>query len=83
MLQTVLNAHNYFYSLSMRSKSPDDNSSLLSASAGSLDSAFNHSREEDELKAFAMDASMEDPLADEDMDHMLNTSKWVSSYQYS
>ncbi|CAD7091003.1 unnamed protein product [Hermetia illucens] len=64
--------------LSMRSKSPDDNSSLLSASAGSLDSAFNHSREEDELKALAMDASMEDPLADEDMDHMLNTKSAAS-----
>jgi Rap guanine nucleotide exchange factor 1 len=35
---------------SLRSRSPEDNSSLLSASAGSLDSALNHSREEDELK---------------------------------
>ncbi|XP_055371575.1 guanine nucleotide-releasing factor 2 isoform X3 [Condylostylus longicornis] len=46
--------------LSLRSKSPDDNSSLLSASAGSLDSALNHSREEDELKAIVMETSFED-----------------------
>lgn len=35
--------------MSMRSRSPDDNSSLLSAS--SLDSALNHSRDDDELRA--------------------------------
>lgn len=35
--------------MSIRSKSPDDNSSLLSTS--SLDSALNNSREEEELKA--------------------------------
>lgn len=34
--------------MSLRSKSPDDNSSLLSVS--SLDSALNHSREEEELR---------------------------------
>lgn len=34
----------------MRSKSPEDSISL-SASAGSLDSMLNHSREEDEIKA--------------------------------
>ncbi|XP_058127342.1 guanine nucleotide-releasing factor 2 [Anopheles coustani] len=43
--------------MSLRSRSPEDNSSLLSASAGSLDSALNHSREEDELRA-VNDASM-------------------------
>lgn len=32
--------------LSLRSKSPEDSSSLLSASAGSLDSVLNHSRQE-------------------------------------
>ncbi|XP_058064062.1 guanine nucleotide-releasing factor 2 isoform X2 [Anopheles bellator] len=36
--------------MSLRSRSPEDNSSLLSASAGSLDSALNHSRDEDELR---------------------------------
>ncbi|XP_059619002.1 guanine nucleotide-releasing factor 2 isoform X2 [Phlebotomus argentipes] len=35
---------------SWRSKSPEDNSSLLSASAGSLDSALNQSREDDILE---------------------------------
>lgn len=38
--------------MSLRSRSPDDNSSLLSAS--SLDSALNHSREEEELRAITM-----------------------------
>uniref|UniRef100_A0A182W8D2 CRK SH3-binding GNRP n=1 Tax=Anopheles minimus TaxID=112268 RepID=A0A182W8D2_9DIPT len=37
--------------MSLRSRSPEDNCSLLSASAGSLDSALNHSREEEELRA--------------------------------
>ncbi|CAG5095229.1 Similar to C3G: Guanine nucleotide-releasing factor 2 (Drosophila melanogaster), partial [Cotesia congregata] len=36
---------------SLRSRSPEDSSSLLSASAGSLDSALNHSRDEDEIRA--------------------------------
>ncbi|XP_023315128.1 guanine nucleotide-releasing factor 2 isoform X2 [Trichogramma pretiosum] len=36
---------------SLRSRSPEDTSSLLSASAGSLDSAFNQSRDEDEIRA--------------------------------
>jgi hypothetical protein len=36
--------------LSLRSKSPEDTSSLLSASAGSLDSVLNHSRDEEELR---------------------------------
>lgn len=37
--------------MSLRSRSPEDSSSLLSASAGSLDSILNHSREEEEIKA--------------------------------
>ncbi|KAJ8672769.1 hypothetical protein QAD02_004029, partial [Eretmocerus hayati] len=37
--------------MSLRSRSPEDSSSLLSASAGSLDSALNHSRDEDEIRA--------------------------------
>lgn len=45
---------------SLRSRSPEDNSSLLSASAGSLDSALNHSREEEELKHLTLDTSHDD-----------------------
>lgn len=37
--------------MSLRSRSPEDSSSLLSASAGSLDSILNQSREEEEIKA--------------------------------
>nr|XP_033323208.1 guanine nucleotide-releasing factor 2-like isoform X10 [Megalopta genalis] len=37
--------------VSLRSQSPVDSSSLLSASGGSLDSALNHSRDEDEIRA--------------------------------
>ncbi|KAK4883634.1 hypothetical protein RN001_006953 [Aquatica leii] len=37
--------------MSLRSRSPEDSSSLLSASAGSLDSMLNQSREEEEIKA--------------------------------
>lgn len=39
-----------FDCISLRSKSPEDTSSLLSASAGSLDSVLNHSREEEEIQ---------------------------------
>ncbi|PSN45161.1 hypothetical protein C0J52_03933 [Blattella germanica] len=39
-----------FDRISLRSKSPEDTSSLLSASAGSLDSVLNHSREEEEIQ---------------------------------
>ncbi|XP_068082777.1 guanine nucleotide-releasing factor 2 [Anabrus simplex] len=42
--------------ISLRSKSPEDTSSLLSASAGSLDSVLNHSREEEEIQVL-MDTS--------------------------
>lgn len=37
--------------VSLRSRSPEDSSSLLSASAGSLDSALNHSRDDDEIRS--------------------------------
>ncbi|XP_049821190.1 guanine nucleotide-releasing factor 2 isoform X3 [Aethina tumida] len=37
--------------MSLRSKSPESSNSLLSESAGSIESMFNHSREEDELMA--------------------------------
>lgn len=47
--------------MSLRSKSPDDNSSLLSTS--SLDSALNHSREEDELKALTCSDQQSDDQA--------------------
>lgn len=40
-----------FDHISLCSKSPEDSSSLLSASAGSLDSVLNHSREEEEIQA--------------------------------
>ncbi|XP_055301072.1 guanine nucleotide-releasing factor 2 isoform X21 [Sitodiplosis mosellana] len=46
--------------MSLRSKSPDDNSSLLSTS--SLDSALNHSREEDELKALTCNDHQNDEI---------------------
>ena len=45
-----------FDRISLRSKSPEDTSSLLSASAGSLDSVLNHSREEEEIQVL-MDQS--------------------------
>lgn len=53
--------------MSLRSKSPEDNSSQLSASAGSLDSALNISREEDEeLRCLGLDNesidTMQNPL---------------------
>lgn len=44
--------------LSMRSRSPDDNSSLISVS--SVDSALNHSREEDEIRALTMEPYLVD-----------------------
>lgn len=49
-----------FDRISLRSKSPEDTSSCLSASAGSLDSVLNHSREEEEIQVL-MDSS-EDPV---------------------
>lgn len=59
--------------MSLRSKSPDDNSSLLSAS--SLDSALNHSREEEELRALTIDQYFDDQHAKEDIDQFFSHSK--------
>lgn len=60
--------------MSLRSKSPDDNSSLLSTS--SLDSALNHSREEDELKALtSSDQHSDDQALREDIDKIFAHSK--------
>lgn len=58
--------------MSLRSRSPEDNSSLLSASAGSLDSALNHSREEDELRALTMDNSIEEQTFNCDLERIKN-----------
>lgn len=58
--------------MSLRSKSPDDNSSLLSAS--SLDSALNHSREEEELRGLTMDQSYDDP--NDEIEKVFSHSKW-------
>lgn len=60
--------------MSLRSKSPDDNSSLLSTS--SLDSALNHSREEDELKALTTDSyNCDEHTLKEDIDKFFAHSK--------
>lgn len=51
--------------VSLRSRSPEDSSSLLSASAGSLDSALNHSRDdEDEIRVIMgpADESLNDSM---------------------
>ncbi|XP_055301073.1 guanine nucleotide-releasing factor 2 isoform X22 [Sitodiplosis mosellana] len=59
--------------MSLRSKSPDDNSSLLSTS--SLDSALNHSREEDELKALTCNDHQNDEITlREDIDKFFEQS---------
>lgn len=59
--------------MSLRSKSPDDNSSLFSVS--SLDSALNHSREEDELKALTADTSFNEQHNAEGIDNLIGQSK--------
>lgn len=56
--QTICDDSDYLIAVgldgvSLQSRSPEDSSSLLSASAGSLDSALNHSRDEDEMRGFA------------------------------
>ncbi|CAH0553656.1 unnamed protein product [Brassicogethes aeneus] len=45
--------------VSMRSKSPESSMSLLSESAGSIESMLNHSRDEDELKAIMTDGDLD------------------------
>lgn len=59
--------------MSLRSKSPDDNSSLFSVS--SLDSALNHSREEDELKALTADTSYNEQHIEEGIENLIVQSK--------
>lgn len=71
--------------ISFRSRSPDDNSSLHSASAGSLDSALNHSREEEELKALSNDhhsSCLDDSHQTfrEDIDRIFAQSKRLASF---
>jgi Rap guanine nucleotide exchange factor 1 len=52
--------------VSVRSKSPEDSISLLSASAGSLDSMLNHSRgEEDEEIKVIMDTTYDGDISGE------------------
>lgn len=60
--------------MSLRSRSPEDSSSLLSASAGSLDSVLNHSREEEEIRALMMDQqNIEDGIRENDIsEHILH-----------
>lgn len=61
--------------MSLRSKSPDDNSSLISTS--SLDSALNHSREEDELKALTCHDNQSDEITlREDIDKFFEQSEY-------
>lgn len=61
--------------MSLRSKSPDDNSSLLSTS--SLDSALNHSREEDELKALTCgDQQSDDQALRDDIEKIFAHSEY-------
>lgn len=59
--------------MSLRSKSPDDNSSLLSAS--SLDSALNHSREEEELRGLTMDQCFDDQCSNDEIEKVFSHSK--------
>lgn len=61
--------------MSLRSKSPDDNSSLLSAS--SLDSALNHSREEEELRGLTMDQCYDDQCSNDEIEKVLSHSKFI------
>ncbi|XP_017776217.1 PREDICTED: guanine nucleotide-releasing factor 2 isoform X2 [Nicrophorus vespilloides] len=65
--------------ISLRSKSPEDSSSLLSASAGSLDSVLNQSREEEEISAL-MDHTVDTDtlILDNDLSDIiaLNGNSW-------
>lgn len=77
---TLLNCG--FDRMSLRSKSPDDNSSLLSTS--SLDSALNHSREEDELKALTCNDQQNDEITlREDIDKFFEQSKHMRSNSHT
>lgn len=48
--------------MSLKSRSPEDSSSLLSASAGSLDSMLNQSREEEEIRVIMDHSADNDSL---------------------
>ncbi|XP_076161527.1 C3G guanyl-nucleotide exchange factor isoform X5 [Ptiloglossa arizonensis] len=75
--------------VSLRSRSPEDSSSLLSASAGSLDSALNHSRDEDEIRAImgpndeslndSMDLSLMATIQGMQVNGTSNSSCWDGS----
>ncbi|XP_031836847.1 C3G guanyl-nucleotide exchange factor isoform X3 [Nomia melanderi] len=75
--------------VSLRSRSPEDSSSLLSASAGSLDSALNHSRDEDEIRAImgpndeslndSMDLSLMATIQGMQVNGTSNCSRWDGS----
>lgn len=61
--------------MSFRSRSPEDSSSLLSASAESVDSVLNHSREEDEIQALMLD-HQDDSVRENDLsEHVLHGKK--------
>lgn len=59
-LEDLCGIKNSIECLSLRSKSPEDSSSLLSASGGSLDSVLNHSREEEEMRVLLDDSDRAD-----------------------
>lgn len=63
-----------FCRMSLRSKSPEDSSSLLSASAGSLDSMLNHSREEEEIKAIMDHTGDSDVGVDNDLSEIIGVN---------
>lgn len=52
----------YVCRMSLKSRSPEDSSSLLSASAGSLDSMLNQSREEEEIRVIMDHSADNDSL---------------------
>lgn len=62
----------------MRSRSPDENSSQCS-----IDSALNHSREEEELRALAMESSLEDQILEDNVEKMLTYSEFQYCFTYS
>lgn len=64
--------------MSLRSRSPDDNSSLLSAS--SVDSALNHSREEEEIRALTMEQYFVDEPISHNMENFFE-SKFNHKYR--
>ncbi|KAJ6637477.1 Guanine nucleotide-releasing factor 2 [Pseudolycoriella hygida] len=63
--------------MSLRSKSPDDNSSLLSAS--SLDSALNNSREEEELRGLITDQCYDDQCSNDEIEKVFSHKRSILS----